>query len=224
MEEFRVSRGGTEFGPYTEAELREYLASGNIVESDLVRSAEMKKWHRLKRVMPRLNKAAEEAALQAARMAALRNDLPSPPDIPWWLALILEVSTEFAFFVGWDIVQAVWLYRVQKNSRALWYYGAAVVLLLANVQALYSGMTHFKLMGLVGSTRSTVLIAAVVVVRIFGHFSMRKSLLEHFNVVEPVGLRLRWFWTLVFGGLYFQYHFNRINEIKRARAGLAVKA
>jgi hypothetical protein len=224
MEEFRVSRGGNEFGPYTEAQVREYLASGNIVESDLVRSEEMKKWLSLKRVMPRLDKAAEEAALQAARMAALRNDLPSPPDIPWWIALILEIFTEFSFFVAWDIVQAVWLYRVQKNSRALWYYGAAVLLLLANLHAIYSGMTHFKVLGLVGSTRSTALTVAAIVVRIAGHFSMRKSLLEHFNVTEPVGLRLRWLWTLIFGGLYFQYHFNRINEIKRARAALAAKA
>src|SRR5436305_14589769 len=122
MEEFRVCRGGNEFGPYTEAQLREYLASGNIVESDRVRSAQMKKWHSVKRVMPRLDKAARRAALQTARMAALRNDLPSPPDIPWGIALVLEIFTEFSFFVAWDIVQAVWLHRVQKNSRALWYY------------------------------------------------------------------------------------------------------
>ena len=224
MEEFRVSRGGSEFGPYTEAQLREYLASGNIVEGDLVRSPEMKKWLPLKRVLPRLDKAREDAALQVARMAALRNDLPSPPDIPWGIALAIEIFTEFSFFVAWDIVQALWLYRVQKSSRALWYYGVAVALLLANLPTIYSGMTHFKLLGLIGSTRSTVLTIAVIVVRIAGHFSMRKSLLEHFNVVEPVGLRLRWLWTLVLGGLYFQYHFNRINEIKRARAALALRA
>jgi|GEM_PF-6528317 len=223
MEQFRVSRNGQVFGPYTEADLRAYLASGNIVETDLVRSEQMKKWRPLKRVLPRLDKAAEEVALQTAQMEAVRSDLPAPPDIPWWLALILEIFTEFSFFVAWDIVQAVWLYRVDKRSRALWFYLAAVVLLLANISALYAGMKHFKLLGLVGSTRSTLLTLAAVVVRVLGHFSMRKSLLQHFNLTEPVGLRLRWFWTLILGGLYFQYYFNKINELKRARAAAAVR-
>jgi hypothetical protein len=44
---------------------------------------------------------------------------------------------------------------------------------------------------------------------------MRSSLEEHFNRAEPVGLRLGAVMTFFFGGLYFQYHLNRINEMKR---------
>jgi hypothetical protein len=33
--------------------------------------------------------------------------------------------------------------------------------------------------------------------------------------VEPVGLSLSGVMTFFFGGLYFQYHLNRINEMKR---------
>jgi len=46
-------------------------------------------------------------------------------------------------------------------------------------------------------------------------FSMRNSLEQHFNGPEPLGLRLGGVMTFFFGGLYFQYHFNRINEIKQ---------
>jgi hypothetical protein len=52
-------------------------------------------------------------------------------------------------------------------------------------------------------------------VRILARFSMRASLEEHFNRAEPVGLSLSGVMTFFFGGLYFQYHLNRINELKR---------
>jgi hypothetical protein len=50
---------------------------------------------------------------------------------------------------------------------------------------------------------------------IVARFVFRNELLRHFNGPEPLGLRLNAFWTLLFGGLYFQFHFNRINERKR---------
>ena len=45
---------------------------------------------------------------------------------------------------------------------------------------------------------------------------IRQDLLRHFNGPEPIGLRLNSFFIYLFGGLYIQYHFNRINEVKRA--------
>ncbi len=49
---------------------------------------------------------------------------------------------------------------------------------------------------------------------------MRASIQEHYNTVEPLGLHLGPIMTFFFGALYFQFHFNRINEIKRiARYG-----
>ena len=52
---------------------------------------------------------------------------------------------------------------------------------------------------------------------------MRNTLERHFNTTDPVGLRLSGVMTFFFGGIYFQYHLNRIHDIKRAmsyRAGL----
>ena len=54
------------------------------------------------------------------------------------------------------------------------------------------------------------------ILMIVARFIFRRELLEHFNVREGIALRLSGFWTLVLGGLYFQYHFNKINELKRA--------
>jgi hypothetical protein len=47
-------------------------------------------------------------------------------------------------------------------------------------------------------------------------FSMRSSMEEHFNGPEPIGLKLSGVMTFFFNILYFQYHFTRINELKRA--------
>lgn len=218
MEEFRVTRDGQTFGPYTEADLRQYLASGNIVETDMVRSEDMDKWLPLKKVLPRLNKSAAATA----RLMALRMDLPSPPDIPWWMAMVLEVVTALTFFVAWDVFEAVWLYRVQQGSRALLYYSIAALLFIVNSQATYSIVMH-DVFGRpsADNPHATLLGIAAWVVRIVARFSMRSSLCKHYNEVERIGLKLSWWRTLLFGGLYFQYHFNRINEMRRARAAMS---
>ena len=54
------------------------------------------------------------------------------------------------------------------------------------------------------------------VVRIVARFNMKSSLEEHFNTVEPIGLRLNGVLVFFFGGLYLQSQMNRINEIKQA--------
>jgi hypothetical protein len=46
-------------------------------------------------------------------------------------------------------------------------------------------------------------------------FDMRRSMEEHFNGPEPIGLSLSGVMTFFFGPFYFQYHMSRINELKR---------
>ncbi|HEY5331222.1 MAG TPA: DUF4339 domain-containing protein [Acidobacteriaceae bacterium] len=228
--EYQVSRDDTMFGPYTEAELRQYSVSGNIVMTDLVRRAGTEKWTPLKKVLKQLddrNKRIEarEKKSKALRMEGLRADVPSPPDMPWWLAAILDVATGLTFFVAWDIVEGVWLYRVDRASKALWYYLVAGAMFAVNAPAIYSTVLH-DVFGTAATTSTSAgwLSALSFVVRIFARFSMRTSLLRHYNQAEPIGLKLSKFWTLLFGGLYFQYHFNRINEGKRAMEDAAAKA
>ena len=221
--EYRILRDGKTYGPYTEAELREYYAAGNVVAKDLVRTPEMMDWKPLRKVLPKLKKAEvkkqEKARDNGLDPAGLRADLPSPPDIPWWLALLLEGLTSLTFFVAWDIVEAVWLRRVQRHSRALIYCGIAGGLLLVEAPHIYSSMSHGFFRGVWGQTVfSSAILIGVLILRMMGRFSMRNSLIEHFNQREPIGLRLSWWMTLIFGGLYFQFHFNRINEMKRQLA------
>jgi GYF domain 2 len=227
--DYEVSRNGTMFGPYTEDELREYSVSGNIVGTDLVRRGGTEKWTPLRKVLKKLDEQqkaleAKEKKSKALRIEGLRADVPAPPDMPWWLAAALDVATGLTFFVAWDIVEGVWLYRVDRASKALWYYLVAGAMFAVNAPAIYSTVMH-DIFGTAATTSTSAgwLSALSFVVRIFARFSMRTSLLQHYNQVEPIGLKLSKFWTLMFGGLYFQYHFNRINEGKRAMEAAAAK-
>jgi hypothetical protein len=215
---YRIARDGQTFGPYTEAELREYLASGKLLETDLARTEEMDKWLPLSGVL-RMQKNGKRPMRGNLKPAGLRAGFASPPDIPWWLALILDIITGLTFFVAWDIVEAVWLRRIEKNSRALFYYSIAALLFIVNAPALYSDVLHSLFhMGLTPSTNATWLSIAAFAMRIVARFSMRRTLCDHYNQTEPIGLKLSWFMTLLFGGLYFQYHFNRINALRRSVA------
>ena len=46
-------------------------------------------------------------------------------------------------------------------------------------------------------------------------FNMRSSIEEHYYSKEPIGLSLNGVMTFFFNIYYFQYHFTRINEMKR---------
>ncbi len=65
-----------------------------------------------------------------------------------------------------------------------------------------------------GLLRLLGVIPAVVCV-IIGHFNMKDSIEQHYNRVEPIGLRMSGVMTFFFNLFYFQYHFARIAEMKR---------
>ena len=126
----------------------------------------------------------------------------------------------------WNLIVASWVKKVQPNSRAIVYYIAATALML--VQGAVS--THTRMHYVPGQhwmwayyathPFRDLLGVGVWVVRLIARFTMRSELEEHFNTVEPVGLSLSGVMTFFFGGLYFQYHLNRINDMKRmARYG-----
>jgi hypothetical protein len=48
-------------------------------------------------------------------------------------------------------------------------------------------------------------------------FNMRSSLEEHYNSAEPIALTLGPVMTFFFNIYYFQYHFTKINELKKRR-------
>jgi hypothetical protein len=61
---------------------------------------------------------------------------------------------------------------------------------------------------------SVLLTIGSYVVFYFGVYSIRRSMLEHYNNVEPVQLKLSAAMTFFFSTLYLQYHMTRIARWK----------
>ena len=140
---------------------------------------------------------------------------PNPPNMPWLAVLWVAMITAGIFGWIWAFVEAAWVRKVDPRSNAtvlLWF---AVILnyggLIATVVAAQTdGPPAVLLIPLAGNIFA--LVAA---------FKMRRSIQQHYNSAEPLGLKLSGVMTFFFSFLYLQYHFNHIVRMKE-RGGVAL--
>ncbi|HEX4155643.1 MAG TPA: hypothetical protein VHY48_08525 [Acidobacteriaceae bacterium] len=205
---YKIAREGHIFGSYSAEEVEDYLVSGAILATDLAQAEGMAEWLPVGEMFP-------DAPGMTADGVVLFHD---PPNLRWWAALLLDLVTGGLFFVLWDIVEAAWMQRVAHRSTALTLYGVVAVLYLLRLPEEAHAVAYNVFNGppVVSTPLGDIVGVTGLVLAIVARFVFRGELLRHFNGPEQLGLRLNAFWTLLFGGLYFQYHFNRINEQKRA--------
>ncbi len=131
--------------------------------------------------------------------------------------LLIDLFTCGLFQIVWNFVMAVWLKRVQPNSKAVLYYAIGYGLLF-----LYSGLSFPIFLGQLHHTGAhphwgAGLLGIIAwVFRLLARFSVKDSLEEHFNGPEPIGYTMNPVLLFFFGGLYIQSELSRINEIKQA--------
>jgi hypothetical protein len=220
---YHVSRNGQSYGPYTLEDLQKYVASGNVLPTDLAKSDEMADWVPVSQILgivPPPAVAAYQppaAAFPGPPLAAF----PDAPNLSWGLVLLFAFFTCTLFMWVWNLVLASWMKRVQPNSKAVFYYATATVLVFLQIiigshtRAVFQPGVHWWITYYTAHPLRNILGLAVWIVRLIARFVMRADLEQHFNGPEPVGLALSGVMTFFFGGLYFQYHLNRINELKR---------
>jgi hypothetical protein len=216
---YHVSRNGQTYGPYTLEDLQRYVASGNVLLTDLAKGDDMADWVPVSQVLgvsapvspvPPVTAGgyAEPAYAPGAGL------YPDPPNLHWALVLLFSIFTCGLFGTIWEFVQAAWMRRVNPRSNAIFLYIAHAIILygggfLRFFLNIASGFhDHHAFLG-----GSLSLVSLVVLELAF--FDMRRSLEEHFNGPEPIGLSLSPVMTFFFGPFYFQYHMTRINEVKR---------
>jgi hypothetical protein len=186
MAEWHLARDGKTLGVYPEDQLRGYVGEGRVAPTDLVWTAGMQEW-------------------QAAG-DAFAGSYPTPPRWHWGWVLLLTVVTFGLFYIVWAFVQAVWVRRIDRTSHAI--HLLLVYLALSIVGEVVTGTAASNASGqaAAGALVSLVGVAAFIAAA----FSVRRSLLDHYNRVQPIGLELSGAMTFFFGVLYFQYHFRRI--------------
>ena len=224
---YHISRNGQNYGPYTLEDLQRYVASGNVLLTDLAKSEEMSDWVPLAQVLgTSIPVAPAPVAVYGTAPAypVAASAYPDPPNLHWALVLLFSFLTCSLFMVVWNLILATWMKRVQPNSKAIFFYVGALVLAILQFifrphdrihigQGFHVWLWEYYRAHIV---RRIIVPIVIWIVRLTARFTMRSELEEHFNTAEPIGLSLSGVMTFFFGGLYFQYHITLINEMKRA--------
>jgi hypothetical protein len=203
-----ITRDGQQYGPYTLADLQRYVASGEILLTDLARSEGMNEPLPVSQIIGTI--AVPQAQISAGPVinAAV---YPDPPNLHWGLVLLFSIFSCGLFSAVWNLVQAAWMKKVAPQSKALYYYVAAICVLVAiffiSFEAAYAHSPN-------SSAGAMNLVYGILT--LIGRFSLRSSLEQHYNSAEPMGLTLSGIMTFFFGDIYFQYHLNDIMRRKYA--------
>jgi GYF domain 2 len=222
---YQVSRNGQMYGPYTLEDLRQYVASGNVLLTDLAKSDEMPEWIPVAQILgapipgtptPGATGAVPAYAPPTGYAPATGAQYPDPPNLHWALELVLGLFTCGLFVVVWNLIIASWANRIQPAGKALMYYIIATVLIVLNlggswgvlIAVAHHHQHHQSILG-------TLLSLATWVIRLVARFTLRDTLEQHYNGPEPLGLRMNAVMTFFFGGIYIQYKLNEINQIKQ---------
>ena len=136
---------------------------------------------------------------------------PTPPGMQWWLVLILGWVTCGIFFYVWLFMQANFIKKIDPQSKAipmiLGFFGSLVIYIAFMVGGAVMQNTVLSMLGI------PIYLGGIALL-IFSFFKMRASLLDYYNRVENIGLRLSPILTFFFAVFYFQHHFARINKWK----------
>jgi hypothetical protein len=201
-----ITRDGQQYGPYTLADLQRYAASGEILLTDLARSEGMSEPLPVSQIIGTIPVPQAQISTTPVINAAI---YPDPPNLHWGLVLLFGIFSCGLFNAVWNLVQAAWMKKVAPQSTALYYYIASLCVLAATfftgIEAAYTH-SHNSVLGAVNLVYYILLL--------IGRFSLRSSLEQHYNSVEPMGLSLSGVMTFFFGDIYFQYHFNDIMRRK----------
>jgi hypothetical protein len=203
-----IERNGQQYGPYTLADLQRYVASGQILLTDMAFTEGATAGVPVSQIVG-TPAPVVPANMPYAPLATNRN----PPNLHWALVLLFSIFSCGLFSAIWNLVQAEWMKKVDPESKAMGYYLGAIGVLVVTV------FLSFQLAYRHGpNTGAGVMNLVYLGLLIVGRFSLKASLEKYYNTVEPIGLVLSGVMVFFFGDIYFQYHFNKIMERKQAAA------
>jgi hypothetical protein len=207
-----VKRGEERFGPYSLAELQQYVQSGNIAPGDLAQSEGMSEWIPVSQVLGNIPMPVN-APLGAVPAAPGRELVPLPPNLHWALLLVLVAITRQLFNWIWAFVLANWARKLSGSNKPM-------VLVAMYPAGLITGLVAIGVgTGLhnqaAGSIFGFACIIGGLIAYLIGIFSIRDAMEQYYNSVENIGLSLSRVMTFFFSSVYLQYHVNKIARWKK---------
>jgi hypothetical protein len=219
---YYIQRNEQKFGPYSLADLQRYLASGDILPTDLAQSEGGQDWFPVSEIV---GNAAVPAApppppgygqvpaygvpgvVTGVPMSALQ--YPAPPELHWALVLLLGFVTCGIFFWVWMFIEAAYVSRIDRENKAMLLYAIGSACVLGAC-----GLINTHPFGDSENVGGVLNLGGIILI-IVAHFMMKGSIEAHFTREEPINLRLSGAMTFFFNIIYFQYQFNRINNWRR---------
>jgi len=218
---YQVKRGEEEFGPYSLSDLQSYVQSGRVSLEDLTKSDGMADWVPVSRVLGTVpipvaaTAGASSQSVYSAEEEQLRR-VNLPPNLPWWILLILSLFTRQLFNFIWALVQANWARKLCGSNTPL-------VLVAMYPAGMISGLVAFAISGGQQGIEAIagLLIIAGFVFYVVGIFSIKSAMEGYYNSTENIGMQLSPVMTFFFGIVYFQYHVNDLARWKKRAVSIA---
>jgi uncharacterized membrane protein len=141
---------------------------------------------------------------------------PVPPQMHWFVVLILSFITGGLGGIIWMFKEAFFVKKIDPANKAVIFFAISSVAWLAIVVIYFGTLSSGSIEDLAAMSGLILLLElGMCVLMLVGMFGMRSSLVRYYNTTEPIGLKLSGVMTFFFSILYFQYHFSRIGEWKR---------
>ena len=140
-----------------------------------------------------------------------------PPMLHWGAVLLLAIVTFGLFGLIWLFIQSSFIKRIDPRSSA-----RALFIVVVVLELVYVGILFIAVAG--GGRGEDLEFASMVglfvmpvngILALVAFFQMRRSMLNYYNMAEPIGLRLSGVMTFFFNIYYLQHQFTRIAEWKK---------
>jgi len=219
--EYQIQRGDQKFGPYSLAELQQYVQEGRVLLTDLAQSDGMTDWVPVSQILGNIPIPAPAQVLAPPP----QDIIPLPPNIHWVVILIglalARLSALIAlplgilgllFIVVWAIILANWARRLVNKNTALVLVAMFPTVIFAAILAATAGGAEGNegLIAVAGFLQLAGWISYLV-----GIFKIRAAMEEYYNSKENIALTLSGAMTFFFSIVYLQYHINRIAQWKK---------
>jgi hypothetical protein len=205
-----IYRNEQQYGPYTLQDLQSQVAGGTMVAADQARSAQGGPWTTVGDILAQTSQGLVPPSAPAHPGAVTANAVPLPPNLHW--AIVLVIGLVFnPFTLGWRIYELIWVRNIDKESKALLYYGLAIgTFLIGIVIGIAIVVQNTNNPSPWCAVPFSLGALSMFVFTILAKFDFRRSMLAYYNTVEPIGLRMSGILTFFFPTYYFQHHLSRI--------------
>ena len=132
---------------------------------------------------------------------------PAPPKLHWSLLVLFTFISFGLFMFVWMFIQSSWARKVDAGSQATAFFAGDVFLYLLSIVFAASSnsvLRSFELPLLLGSC----------IPFYAGVYSIRRTMLDHYNKVEAIPLEISGAMTFLFTLFHLQYHMTRMAYAK----------